>query len=361
MKRIFTLAIGILFLTMGSAQAQGNWVVADQSVSPSSPINSCLKASVAGSYTWLSFNTYVNDNHLAQLSYALPPALDILTGTPSITDNNGNPIPGLVVVFTPNSGGYTATFGPGTTFAPGFKFIFRIDSLDIMDNQSYTNQQATHSISFVSAPSGESFTDNLATVIFNTTQCSTPLSVNFLDFSAQLIKENTYKAKLNWIALADANFKSFAVEKSRDAVNWTKFDELDAKNGIGQINYETIDKELRSGLTYYRIIGINSDGNYSYSEVKNVNWKTGIDNGIAIYPNPAKDIINVDFEAELNDNVEIKIHDMRGRTVKSVMSKSNGQLNNIRISLGDLSEGVYSIELYNNSRLIHVEKINKLD
>jgi photosystem II stability/assembly factor-like uncharacterized protein len=66
-----------------------------------------------------------------------------------------------------------------------------------------------------------------------------------------------------------------------------------------------------------------------------------IKNQIRIYPNPASDIITLDLTIVNNVDLTLNIYDVIGTLVKSEMVKQNQQ----QIKIGDLSNGIYMIEV----------------
>jgi Secretion system C-terminal sorting domain len=78
-----------------------------------------------------------------------------------------------------------------------------------------------------------------------------------------------------------------------------------------------------------------------------------ISTGFILYPNPASDNINLDFNNITNDAIEFKIYNVLGVLVKSEMLQQNRQL----INIGNLSSGLYTVvikskNLLGNQRLI---------
>jgi hypothetical protein len=73
---------------------------------------------------------------------------------------------------------------------------------------------------------------------------------------------------------------------------------------------------------------------------------------IAVYPNPATDIINFG----VSDNAEIAIADLQG---KLLINKAIGRFDN-SISLKNLSSGMYIYRIVQNGNIIQTGKISKL-
>ncbi|MHB8260756.1 MAG: T9SS type A sorting domain-containing protein [Bacteroidia bacterium] len=73
-------------------------------------------------------------------------------------------------------------------------------------------------------------------------------------------------------------------------------------------------------------------------------------NTISIYPNPAKEMLNVELGI-INENTTLQITDMLGNTVKQFSIHNSP----FQISVADLSEGVYTLQISTSSNL----QINK--
>ena len=85
------------------------------------------------------------------------------------------------------------------------------------------------------------------------------------------------------------------------------------------------------------------------------------ENKISIYPNPTTDMLNVDFNATSLVNTVVKISDMRGRIVKQIQARSEKGMNNMTVSLHELTSGVYNIQIFQDSKLVMADKITKQD
>ena len=72
----------------------------------------------------------------------------------------------------------------------------------------------------------------------------------------------------------------------------------------------------------------------------------------AIYPNPAKSFVTLEFEA-LKENTLLQILDINGRRVRTLDLKAGQET--LRIDLGDLPKGVYTIMVGNATKKLIVE------
>ena len=72
----------------------------------------------------------------------------------------------------------------------------------------------------------------------------------------------------------------------------------------------------------------------------------------ALYPNPAKSFVNLEFEA-LKENTLLQILDINGRRVRTLDLKAG--VETLRIDLGDLPKGVYTVMIGNTTKKLIVE------
>ena len=72
----------------------------------------------------------------------------------------------------------------------------------------------------------------------------------------------------------------------------------------------------------------------------------------ALYPNPAKSFVNLEFEA-LKENTLLQILDLNGRRVRTFDLKAGQEC--LRIEIGNLPEGVYTVMLGNAVKKLIVE------
>ena len=72
----------------------------------------------------------------------------------------------------------------------------------------------------------------------------------------------------------------------------------------------------------------------------------------ALYPNPAKSFVNLEFEA-LKENTLLQILDLNGRKVRTFDLKAG--VENLRIDLGDLPKGIYTVMIGNTTKKLIVE------
>ncbi len=70
-----------------------------------------------------------------------------------------------------------------------------------------------------------------------------------------------------------------------------------------------------------------------------------IDSEVNIYPNPAVDLLHINYTATVQQNIQISIADVQGRTVYHTQSTVNQGANDIPIPIQSLVQGMYFLQL----------------
>ena len=80
---------------------------------------------------------------------------------------------------------------------------------------------------------------------------------------------------------------------------------------------------------------------------------------VTLAPNPAFDVVNVNFESNLNLTSQLTVTDLVGRTVVSKNVEILNGSNQVGLKVSDLAPGIYFIQLRNNNQLMFTEKFVK--
>jgi len=81
--------------------------------------------------------------------------------------------------------------------------------------------------------------------------------------------------------------------------------------------------------------------------------------GAKVYPNPTEGDINVVFNAENYQTVNVSVVDMLGNVVSSYAVNANSGLNSVEISTADLSSGMYFVRLANGTTSTNLQFVVK--
>lgn len=116
-----------------------------------------------------------------------------------------------------------------------------------------------------------------------------PAIILGLDLKSFDVTAENNIVNLSWETLNEVNVKSFEIEKSYDASNFSTVGSVSAKN-INAAKYSYQDA-LNASVAHYRLKMMDIDGKYSYSQIVKVsNTAAG---SVSIYPNPASNNLNI--------------------------------------------------------------------
>ena len=104
-----------------------------------------------------------------------------------------------------------------------------------------------------------------------------------------------------------------------------------------------IDPRPNSGSNYYRLMQIDFDGQFEYSNIEHILWNNDKYHNISVYPNPSSGIVNIDGDF---NNVNIQVFAVDQTLVRDIQHHSGSAI----INLNNLSDGLYFIKIKNESQ-----------
>lgn len=157
-------------------------------------------------------------------------------------------------------------------------------------------------------------TNNLRFTLGTINKTNTPLPVELIDFSAVF---NTNKVDVSWSTATEKNSDYFEVERSEDAISFTKIDSRKAAGTSNKVlKYSSLDENPINGISYYRLKQFDKDGTFNYSNIISVNVVKEKNIKFVIYPNPNKGEFTADISGiENNHEVQISLRDQKGEIV----------------------------------------------
>ncbi len=160
--------------------------------------------------------------------------------------------------------------------------------------------------------------------------------------------------KLVWITSGETNNKGFDLERSADGRNFSSIGFIPSKAPGGTSNtsleYSFHDDRSLAGINYYRLKQTDKDGRTSYISVI-VTIKNNLDNLqiTTLYPNPAKDVINLAVNAPLTGRGTVSIAHISGTIVKQIPVSLLAGENNIPVNVSTLPSGTYLVTMYDGT------------
>jgi hypothetical protein len=166
------------------------------------------------------------------------------------------------------------------------------------------------------------------------------LPISLVSFDANVCHKSVC---LKWQTNSEIHNDFFTLEKSVDGVNWEAFREVEgAGNSQIVLNYSAIDHNPFSGYSYYRLKQTDFDGHFEYSRIHLVYFDTKDEQRLIVYPNPSKDIINLQgLSAEIN---HVKIFNSIGREVNLDVKFIQRSGSNVQLDISLLHPGIYHVK-----------------
>lgn len=155
--------------------------------------------------------------------------------------------------------------------------------------------------------------------------------------------------EVNWVTNNEVQVQSFEVERAADAISFKNIATETAKNNISN-NYSVFDKNITTGIWYYRIKIINVDGSFKYSNIVTVNLNNKGEQ-LTVYPNPVKgNHLNIQINNLKAGNYTAEIYTLGGQLVisKSIKQSGNGNASFVVDFQNKLSAGNYTFIVKNN-------------
>lgn len=158
---------------------------------------------------------------------------------------------------------------------------------------------------------------------------------------------------LNWKTAYEQNSSHFSIQRSTDAVNFTDVARVSAAgNSNSPLSYahnDILPASIQTQkIVFYRLQSFDNDGKYANSHVVAMKLNN-TDIQLSVFPNPAKEILQVQTGTGLKGNTTLIISDAAGRQVyKREMFLIQGS-NTMPVNISMLSGGLYTVRLINGN------------
>jgi hypothetical protein len=229
----------------------------------------------------------------------------------------------------------SSTYPIGQYTVYGLSYSSSISTLNTYVGGSFTNfanQMMTNPGTFCANLSKNTVTVNVTGTF----------TVQFTELKARKRGETV---ALDWGTVTEQNSSHFIVQRSSNGRDFEK--EIGsvkaAGNSSSPLTYDFADLAPMKGWNYYRIKQVDVDGKYIFSNTAAVNFDKGF-GMMVIYPNPAKDQLNVEYTAERAGKLELQVIDSKGAVLMSTkMAVTTGR--NIQpLNISSLSKGMYLLK-----------------
>jgi len=162
--------------------------------------------------------------------------------------------------------------------------------------------------------------------------------------------KKTGQVDLIWETLSEENTSHFEIERSSDGNNWTRIGEVSANgNSTQKQSYSYTDPAPSVLTSFYRLKMADKDGIYTYSRVITVTTATEF-TGIRLFPNPARETLQVQYEAARSGSLQLMVTDAGGRIVYQSTVSGRSGINTFSVPVQMLSPGYYQLAILADDR-----------
>ena len=167
-----------------------------------------------------------------------------------------------------------------------------------------------------------------------------PLPVELLSFD---VLKQAHENLLVWTTAAEVNNDYFVLERSFDAINFDEIGTVDgAGNSQGEIDYSFSDRDVRTGMTYYRLKQVDFDGTMHYSDLRAVSREH---TSAFAYPNPTSGKLNIYLGDIKASHLELHMLTADGRLLIERFGSSHGNVITSE-KFAYLAAGMYTVQLF---------------
>lgn len=156
---------------------------------------------------------------------------------------------------------------------------------------------------------------------------------------------------LSWITAYVDNTTDFDIERSTNGKVFAKIGSVAAVDNARQHAYTFTDHQPLADNNYYRLKVKDQNGKSIYSNIVRLSSVATAGYFVALYPNPAKNKLNISISGTITKEAEISIKDITGKTIKTMTVRGN----DLTINISGLSAGPYTL-LYQNGEHQEVQK-----
>ena len=179
---------------------------------------------------------------------------------------------------------------------------------------------------------------------------STILPVKLTSFIAA---NNNNNITLQWRTAYEQNSSYYNLQRSTDGINFTNIDRVSAA-GNSNVPLAYSHTDLLPAMfqniptVFYRLQAVDIDGLFAYSQVVAVHLNKK-DMQLLVFPNPAKDVLQVQTANGPAGNATLVITDAMGRQLyKKEIALQQGS-NSMPVNISLFAAGVYNVRLINGS------------
>ena len=171
---------------------------------------------------------------------------------------------------------------------------------------------------------------------------SAPAPITLASFTAKPM--NNTSVELDWITSSEENNDYFNIEHSTNGRDFITIDQVaGALNSTEVRYYSYMHEDAPTGMNYYRLRQVDTDGAFSFSDVEAV--RIGQQHKIEVLPTLAESSIQVLVADGLDREANVEVYNVLGQMVAAELLERGAT--QLEINVNDLQAGHYFVRLNN--------------
>lgn len=191
------------------------------------------------------------------------------------------------------------------------------------------------------------------------------ISCQVLESSITSFKGNISDGQsvLNWTTNANNGTEYFEVQRSLDGINFTTVARIlsqPSDNSIGNYSFRDDVTSIRMPRVFYRLRIKMKAKAVVYSTILRLNLPLQKDE-VLLYPNPAKDNVQIALSSDRNQEMKMVIYDFTGRLIEAREFTLRQGANVFSVNTGKWKPGTYMVQLLTQSQTINKKLLIQAD
>jgi len=193
-----------------------------------------------------------------------------------------------------------------------------------------------------SGSSGTSVTNMSAAAFVKPNLSCAILATSYINLSASL---NDGTVRLTWEATSESATEKYIIERSTDGVNFTGIATAKPQvpaSAVDTYQYEDNGNFINEGIIYYRIVEVQTTGNYVYSRIVPVQTSSSQQDVFTAFPNPTAGAVSIRFHSAAPKTVNLQLYNLQGAILWQQEYFANEGVNTVSVGkFSTLPEGLY--------------------
>ena len=155
------------------------------------------------------------------------------------------------------------------------------------------------------------------------------LPVQFLQVDSHIIEDHSF---IQWSVADDIEIDHYELEESNNGSVFHILKNIPAKQNNFKTDYKEEDDNLNIGNNFYRVKAVSTNGTIIYSKILKLPYGR-IDNTLFVYPNPVKDLLQIQLHGLSRGKYKLHIYNSGGQEIYNRYVEHDGIDKTITVQL----------------------------